>query len=118
GYIRTCVTDAPDEARAHLARDITGYATVDAYANFFRASGFAAEVDALTAAWREGDRAGAVRQITPRVLDSLGVVGDGEFCRARVAAYAQAGLTQPVIIPFSPDVEPVPSLLRTIRAFP
>jgi probable F420-dependent oxidoreductase len=118
GYIRICVTEAPEAARTHLARDITGYASVDAYAKFFRRSGYAAEVDALSAAWRSGDRAGAVKQISARVLDGLGVVGDAEFCRARVAEYAKAGLTQPVVIPFSPDPEPIPSLLRTIRTFP
>jgi probable F420-dependent oxidoreductase len=118
GYIRTCVTEAPATARAHLARDITGYATVDAYASFFRESGFATEVDAINAAWRGGDRAGAVKQISARLLDGLGVVGDAEFCRSRVAEYAKAGLTQPVVIPFSPDTEPLPSLLETLRAFP
>jgi probable F420-dependent oxidoreductase len=117
GYIRTCVTDAPGPARAHLARDITGYAVVDAYARFFRECGFAGEIDAVNAAWRGGDRPGAVKQLSARLLDGLGVVGDEGFCRARVQDYAQAGLTMPVIVPFSPDPAPVPSLLRTLRAF-
>src|SRR5262249_25336273 len=59
-YVRTCVTDDAGGARRWLARDITGYATVDAYARFFRASGFADEMDALRTAWSAGDRAGAV----------------------------------------------------------
>lgn len=117
GYIRTCVTESPDGARAHLARDITGYAIVGAYARFFRECGFAEEVDALNAAWSAGDRAGAVRHLSPRVLDGLGVVGDAAFCRARVEEYARAGLTMPVIVPFSPDAA-APALLRTLRAFP
>jgi probable F420-dependent oxidoreductase len=117
GYIRTCVTDAPVPARAHLARDITGYAIVDAYARFFRTCGFAPEIDALGAAWKAGDRAGAVTHLSPRVLDGLGVVGDAAFCRGRVEEYARAGLTMPVIVPFSPDAA-APSLLRTLRAFP
>jgi probable F420-dependent oxidoreductase len=117
GYIRTCVTDAPEAARAHLARDITGYAIVDAYARFFRECGFEPEIDALNAAWRAGDRTGAVQKLSARVLDGLGVVGDAGFCRSRVEEYARAGLTMPVIVPFSPDATPVPSLLRTLRAF-
>ena len=118
GYIRTCVTDTPEPARAHLARDITGYATVDAYARFFRESGFEPEIDALNAAWRRGDRVSAVKQLSARVLDGLGMIGDETFCRARVEEYTRAGLTMPVIVPFSPDAAPVPSLLRTLRAFP
>jgi len=118
-FVRVCVTDAPEPARATLARDITGYATVDVYASFFRAAGFAPEVDALQAAWKSGDRAGAVKQLTPRVLDALGVVGDEAFCRARIADFVRAGLSQPVIVPFAPgeDGDPRASLLRTLRAF-
>ncbi len=117
GYIRTCVTDTPETARAHLARDITGYAIVDAYGAYFRRCGFTSEIDALNAAWRAGDRAGAVKHLSARVLDGLGVVGDETFCRARVAQYASAGLTMPVVVPFTPDPAPLPSLLRTLRAF-
>ena len=118
GYIRTCVTDTPEPARAHLARDITGYAIVEAYARFFRDSGFGPEVEALNAAWRSGDRVGAVTQLSARVLDGLGVVGDEAVCQARVAQYARAGLTMPVIVPFTPEADAVPSLLRTLRTFP
>ncbi len=56
--------------------------------------------------------------MSPRVLDGLGVIGPAEFCRERVAQFAKAGLTMPVVLPFSPDADPRPSLLRTIRSFP
>lgn len=121
-YIRVCVTDAPDAARQTLARDITGYATVDAYASFFRSAGFTAEVDALLAAWNAGDRAEAVRQVSARLLDGLGVVGDERFCRERIAAFAGAGLTLPIVLPFAPAGPAGPegraALLRTLRTFP
>jgi probable F420-dependent oxidoreductase len=117
-FIRTCVTGEPDAARRLLARDITGYVTVDAYAQFFRASGFADEVEAAGAAWKAGDRAGAVARISPRFLDALGVVGPADFCRRRIDEYARAGLTMPVVFPVSPDADPTPSLLATMRTFP
>src|SRR6267142_4192415 len=120
-FIRTCVTDDVKTARAALARDITGYAIVDVYASFFRTAGFATEVDAVNARWQAGDRAGAVREISPRVLDGLGVVGDETFCRARIEAFAKAGLTMPVVLPFNPAAagggDPRPTLSRTLRAF-
>src|SRR5581483_7406622 len=81
GFIRTTVTDDVEKTRALLARDITGYAIVDVYANFFRSVGYADEMGAINAAWKAGDRAGAVREVSPRVLDGLGVVGDERFCR-------------------------------------
>jgi probable F420-dependent oxidoreductase len=117
-FVRTCVTDAPAAARETLARDITGYATVDVYASFFRTAGYPDEVDAVGAAWASGDRAGAVKRVSPRMLDGLGVVGDETFCRARIAEFARSGLTQPVIVPFAPAGADRASLLRTLRAFP
>jgi probable F420-dependent oxidoreductase len=59
-FVRTCVTDDATAARETLARDITGYATVDVYASFFRTAGYPDEVAAVGAAWASGDRAGAV----------------------------------------------------------
>ena len=117
-FVRTCVTDEPAAARETLARDITGYATVDVYASFFRTAGYPDEVDAVGAAWASGDRAGAVKRVSPRMLDGLGVVGDEAFCRARIAEFARSGLTQPVIVPFAPAGADRASLLRTLRAFP
>jgi probable F420-dependent oxidoreductase len=117
-FVRTCVTDAPEPARQTLARDITAYTTVDAYANYFRISGFADEIDAANAAWKAGDRAGAVTKLSPRMLDQLGVVGPEAFCRERIAEFARAGLTMPVVVPFAPDGDRRASMLRTIRAFP
>jgi probable F420-dependent oxidoreductase len=117
-FIRTCVTDDPEPARQWLARDITGYTIVDAYAAFFRASGYGAEVDAARQAWQAGDRAGAVRHISARFLDGLGNVGSADACRARLAEFAKAGLTMPVVFPFSPEADPRPGLLRTVRSFP
>jgi probable F420-dependent oxidoreductase len=117
-FVRTCVTDDAAAARETLARDITGYATVDVYASFFRTAGYPDEVAAVGAAWASGDRAGAVKRVSPRMLDGLGVVGDEAFCRARIAEFARAGITQPVIVPFAPAGADRVSLLRTLRAFP
>src|SRR5262249_20634449 len=117
-FVRTCVTDDPAPARQWLAREITGYAIVDAYAAFFRSSGFTAEVDAINTAWKAGDRAGAVTRVSSRVLDGLGAIGPAQSCRERIAEFAKAGLTMPVVMPFSPDAESRPALLRTIRSFP
>jgi probable F420-dependent oxidoreductase len=117
-FVRTCVTDDTTAARETLARDITGYATVDVYASFFRTAGYADEVAAIGAAWTARDRAGAVTRVSPRMLDGLGVVGDEKFCRGRIEAFARSGLTQPVIVPFAPAGAERASLLRTLRAFP
>ncbi len=116
-FIRTAVTDEAGPVRQALARDITSYATVDSYANFFAESGYRPEVEKVNAAWRAGDRAQAVREISGRFLDGLGVVGPEAFCRDRIAQYVKAGLTQPVVMPFSGGADPGKTIPRTVRAF-
>ena len=117
-YVRTCVTDEREPVREALARDITGYAIVSAYARFFEECGFSEEVEAVNTAWKAGDRAGAVKAISDRVLDGLGAVGPADLCRDQIGAFAREGVT-PVVLPFAP---PGPtaraSLLRTFRTFP
>ena len=52
------------------------------------------------------------------MLDGLGVVGDEVACRERLAAFASAGVTMPVVLPFTPaGADARASLLRTLRAF-
>ncbi len=117
-YVRTCVTDDREPVLETLARDITGYAIVDAYGRFFAECGFAEEVEAVNAAWKAGDRAGAVKGISERVLEGLGAVGPADFCRERMAAFAKTGAT-PVVLPFAPPGSAArESMLRTFRTFP
>ena len=117
-YVRTCVTNEPSAVREALAREITGYVIVNAYARFFSECGYADEVEAVNAAWKAGDRAGAVKAISERFLDGLGAVGSADECRERLAAFAGAGVT-PVVFPFAPSgAGERASLLRTFRAFP
>jgi len=117
-YVRTCVTDEPAAVRETLARDITGYAIVSVYARFFAECGFAEEVEAVNAAWTAGDRAGAVKGISERVLDGLGAVGSAEACREQMNAFARTGAT-PVVLPFAPPgPDARASMLRTFRSFP
>jgi len=117
-YVRTCVTDEAASVREALARDITGYAIVSVYARFFAECGFAAEVEAVNKAWKAGDRAGAVKGISERVLDGLGAVGSAEACREQINAFARTGAT-PVVVPFArPGTDARASMLGTLRAFP
>jgi len=117
-YIRTCVTDEPAAVREALARDITGYTIVSVYARFFADCGFADEVEAVNRAWKAGDRAGAVKGISERVLDGLGAVGSAAACREQIGAFARTGAV-PVVVPFArPGADARASMLATLRSFP
>src|SRR5262249_62402809 len=117
-YVRTCVTDEPTPVREALARDITGYAIVTVYARFFAECGFADEVEAVNRAWKAGDRAGAAKGISERVLDGLGAVGSLAACREQIGAFARTSAV-PVAVPFArPGSDSRSSMDVTFRSFP
>jgi hypothetical protein len=95
--VRTCVTDEREVTRETLARQIMGWAIVNAYGRFFAECGFAGEVEAVNAAWKAGDRAGAVK-------GSSGTrsMGSARWARPMSEASAsppsRAGVT-PVVVP-------------------
>jgi probable F420-dependent oxidoreductase len=93
-------------ARATGRRMIAAYLTVPAYAAFHRWLGRTEALNPMWQAWDAGDRKGALTAIPDEVVDDLIVHGSPEQCRARVKAYADAGVTVPVmaLIP-TPELE-------------
>lgn len=84
-------------ARTLGRRLITSYLTVPAYAAFHRWLGRSEVLAPMWAAWASGDRKGALAAIPDSVVDELIVHGSPAECRARVQAYADAGVTIPVM---------------------
>jgi alkanesulfonate monooxygenase SsuD/methylene tetrahydromethanopterin reductase-like flavin-dependent oxidoreductase (luciferase family) len=103
--VRVCVTNDVSAARQWLRRELTGYAIVEAYQRYFRQIGFRDETEAVHATWRAGDRAGAVEEVSDHMTDRLAVFGTAAQCRARLARFTAAGVTLPIVFPFSPDAE-------------
>ncbi len=116
-YLRTCVTDDRAAALEWLRRDITGYTVADVYRRAFRRFGFAAEVDAMHAAWQGGDRERAQQQIADHMVDALGVIGSAETCSEKFQQFVSAGIDLPIVMPFTPDVAAAPAYMHTIAAF-
>jgi probable F420-dependent oxidoreductase len=115
-YLRTCVTDDTAAAMAWLRRDITGYTVADVYSRVFRQFGFAPEVDAMQQAWQRGDREAAMRQISDRMVQALGVIGSEDACQEQVQQFIAAGIDLPVVMPFAPEPTAA-AYLRTVAAF-
>jgi probable F420-dependent oxidoreductase len=115
-YIRVCVTDDLEAARQWMRRELTSYAIVEAYHAYFTACGFGTEAAACREAWQRGDRAGAPQHISDAMVHALAAIGSPDACRAQLATFAAAGVTLPIIFPFSHDTAPVPSVLRTLQA--
>ncbi|MBG0559874.1 LLM class F420-dependent oxidoreductase [Actinoplanes sp. NEAU-A11] len=100
-------TEDAGYARTVGRRMITSYLTVPAYAAFHRWLGREAALTPMWQAWESGDRKGALAAIPDELVDELIVHGSPDQCRARVQAYADAGLTVPVMA-----LTPTPELER------
>src|SRR5262249_18641167 len=115
-FIRVCVTDDIDAARQWMRRELTGYAIVDAYHAYFTACGFGADSTACREAWQQGDRTGATQCISETMVHALAPISSPTACRAQLAAFTDAGVTLPIVFPFSYEAEPVPSVMHTLQA--
>ena len=96
------VVDESEETVRFMARRLlTGYAIVPAYNASLARQGFGEEASAIAAAWADGDRDLASSLFTDAMLDELFVFGDASACRSRLAAYRDAGVITPVLMPLS-----------------
>lgn len=90
-------TDDAAYARTIGRRLITSYLTVPAYAAFHRWLGRTEILAPMWQAWESGDRKGALAAIPDSLVDDLVVHGTPDEVRTRVQAYADAGVTVPVM---------------------
>ena len=111
--IFVCPTEDAGYARTLGRRMIAAYLTVPAYAEFHRWLGREPLLGAMWRAWAAGDRKGALAAIPDAVVDDLIVHGSPDECRAKVRAYADAGVHVPVMA-LLPTPGDVLSLVRAL----
>jgi len=105
------------EAAAPRARyDLFSYAVVDAYANSFTRAGYGDAIQAIRAAHRAGDRAGALAAVPDEMVDAIDVVGDEALVRETISAYRHAGVDVPVVFPLTWGAAGQDALESTLRA--
>ena len=107
---------AREEGVELARRDLFSYAVVDSYARNFERAGFGDEVAEVRARFGEGDRAGAVAAVSDRMVDAIDVMGDEDTVAATMAAYADAGVEVPVLMPLPWGADRRASAERTLRA--
>jgi probable F420-dependent oxidoreductase len=98
----------------NLIRTVFGaYAATPGYNKCFEWIGFEEEARQIREAFAKGDRAGVAAGVTDRLCDAMAVVGDEDTVRARIRAYAEAGIDVCVVNPIA-DVSAVPQMLQDI----
>jgi len=88
-------TDA-ETARGVAKFAIAAYMTVPVYRAFHEWLG-RTELQPMWDAWAAGDRKAAVASIPDSVADALVIHGAPEYCRERLQAYVDNGVTTPII---------------------
>jgi probable F420-dependent oxidoreductase len=91
--ILTIVDEDPERVSAAMRRHMTPYLITPGYNRFFAEIGFDREAEQALRAWTSGDRKKATEVITDKMLHSIYLLGSAEYCRERLAAFAQAGVT-------------------------
>jgi probable F420-dependent oxidoreductase len=107
------VTDDVPAARAALRLMMGPYFATSVYNRFVAWCGFPEEAEAIAAGWRAKDRARNQAAVTDDLIDRLAIIGPPEHCRARLAEFAAAGVTTPMVHPFLFDET---SIWRTFEA--
>ncbi|MBW2627014.1 MAG: LLM class F420-dependent oxidoreductase [Deltaproteobacteria bacterium] len=111
--LHVVMVDDPAMGR-NLIRTVFGaYAATPGYNKCFEWIGFGEEARQIREAFAKGDRAGVAAGVTDRLCDAMAVVGDQETVRARIRAYAEAGIDVCVVNPIA-DLSAVPQVLEDI----
>jgi probable F420-dependent oxidoreductase len=95
--IFVCPTEDAAYVRSVGKRLIAAYLTVPAYAAFHRWLGREPVLGPMFRAWAAGDRKAALAAIPDAVVDELITHGSPDECKTKVRAYAEAGVTVPVM---------------------
>jgi probable F420-dependent oxidoreductase len=100
-FVRVCVTDDVEAARAWGRRELMGYVIVPAYRRAFERQGFADVCTTAMRNWDAGDRKAAAASLPDEFVDELCVSGTSEQVRAKFERFRAAGVDEPVAFPFS-----------------
>ena len=109
---RLFAVTGPDRqtARDLARRQVTAYLNTGVYAAYQDWLGRGPALEAMWAAWRAGDRRGALAAVPDSVIDELFLLGSPAEMRSMVADYVRAGVTVPVLAVSGPDSESVRKL--------
>lgn len=114
-YVHVGVGEAAP-ARERAQRDIWSYAVVDGYARNFERAGYGDEVAAVRAATAAKDRSGAIAAISDRMIRDIDFMGTPAEVKAMVAAYAAAGVDEPVVMPLPWGEDRMGVISETLQA--
>ena len=113
----TCISDDVAAARAVNRRTLIFYAFLPNYRNYWREAGYIEEMDAIEKAIAEGRNDDVPGLLTDRWLADVSLFGTATMVRDKVAAWRDAGVSTPVIVPSSAAGNQMKAMEEMFAAF-
>jgi alkanesulfonate monooxygenase SsuD/methylene tetrahydromethanopterin reductase-like flavin-dependent oxidoreductase (luciferase family) len=99
--IPTCISDDVEAAKAVNRRTLTRYTMLPNYRNYWKEAGYIDEMTAIETAVAEGRQADIPGLMSDKWLADATLFGSAAQVRDGIAAWREAGVTTPVIVPSS-----------------
>ena len=99
--IPTCIADDIEAAKAVNRRTLTRYTLLPNYRNYWKEAGYIDEMTAIETAIAENREADIPSLMSDRWLADATLFGPAARVREGVAAWRDAGVTTPILVPSS-----------------
>ena len=99
--IPTCISDDIEAAKAVNRRTLTSYVQLPNYQNYWREAGYVEEMDAIAAAVEAGEADRIPSLMSDKWLADTTLFGSVSAVRDGVAAWREAGVRTPILVPSS-----------------
>jgi alkanesulfonate monooxygenase SsuD/methylene tetrahydromethanopterin reductase-like flavin-dependent oxidoreductase (luciferase family) len=115
--IPTVIDDDREAAAAVHRKTLMGYVALPNYRNYWKAAGYAEEMEAIEAALERGDTDAVPGLMSERWLSDVTLYGSAEEVRAGVEAWFEAGVGMPILVPSSTSGGQLKALEELFAAF-
>jgi alkanesulfonate monooxygenase SsuD/methylene tetrahydromethanopterin reductase-like flavin-dependent oxidoreductase (luciferase family) len=115
--VPTCISDDVEAAKAVNRRTLTRYTTLPNYRNYWKEAGYVDEMTAIERAIDDGRQAEIPSLMSDRWLGDATLFGTAAQIRDGIAAWREAGVSTPVIVPSSASGNQLTALQEIFAAF-
>jgi alkanesulfonate monooxygenase SsuD/methylene tetrahydromethanopterin reductase-like flavin-dependent oxidoreductase (luciferase family) len=112
-----CITDNEDAALALHRRRLGRYVLLPNYRNYWKEAGYREEMTGIERALSEDRRDDIPRYLTDRWIADNSLYGSASKVRDRLAAWYEAGVNTPVLVPNSVNGNQLTALAEIFSAF-
>jgi len=115
--IPTCISDDVEAAKAVNRGTLTRYASLPNYRNYWKEAGYVEEMEAIEKALAEGRQADVAKYLTDKWLADNTLFGPAAKVREGVAAWREAGVHTPILVPTSAAGNQMKAIEEVFAAF-